>query len=101
MVFYFYVCVWFCSYMQSYGAPSDSPLDHQSSATNINQSVPVKDKVGLTREHIKQANKQIKHLQELLNYSEPDKPINSPPVDDVLEIYTSPPTEAEVLLQLP
>jgi len=30
-----------------------------------------------------------------------DKPINPISVDDVLEIYTSPPTEAEVLLQLP
>lgn len=80
---------------------SFAAITNNSREGDYNQSAPVKDKIGWTREHIKQATKCVKHYQELLNYSEPDEPANPQPADDVLEIYTSSPTHAEVLLELP
>ena len=64
---------------------------------NFNQSACVKDKNGdaLTTER-NQAARWVQHFQEVLNRPEPDGPANPPPVDDALEINTSPPTEVKV-----
>ena len=72
-------------------------ITKQLCGKNTSQSAPVKDKDGnnLTTER-DQAARWVQHFREVLNRPEPDDLADPPPAEDVLNINTSPPTEAEV-----